>query len=195
MSGDRYFIYNQNDIHFITMTVVEWIDLFTRKELAMVVVDSLNYCIRYKNLEVFAWCIMSNHVHLICRVNSPLRLSDVLRDLKKFTSKEIIRTIIEIPESRKAWLLDKFGFEAKRTGRAKYYKVWKNDNHAVNLNGYIEMGGKVDYIHQNPVVAMIVAKPEDYLWSSAIDYSGGKGVVEIMHWKYGDLIVQSNDVR
>jgi hypothetical protein len=103
----------------------------------------------------------------------------VLRDLKKFTSKQIIKAIEEIPESRSKWLLDKFGFEARRTRRAKNYKVWKDDNHAIEIEDYISIESKIEYIHNNPVSAMIVSKPEDYIFSSAIDYAEGKGLVNV----------------
>jgi REP element-mobilizing transposase RayT len=179
MSGDRYPILNQNGIYFITMTVVDWTDIFTRKDYSLILVDSFNYCIKEKNLEIFAWVIMSNHAHLVCKVNPPFQLSDVLRDLKKFTSKQIIKAIEEIPESRSKWLLDKFGFEARRTRRAKNYKVWKDDNHAIEIEDYISIESKIEYIHNNPVSAMIVSKPEDYIFSSAIDYAEGKGLVNV----------------
>ena len=90
MSGDRYCIAEQNATYFLTLTVVDWIDLFTRKEYCLVIVDSLNYCIKEKNMELFAWVIMSSHVHLVVRVKEPDKLSNVLRDFKKFTSKSII---------------------------------------------------------------------------------------------------------
>ena len=41
------------------------------------------------------------------------------------------------------------------------------------------MDQKLDYIHENPVKEGIVQKPEDYLYSSARDYAGMKGLVEI----------------
>ena len=82
-------------------------------------------------------------------------------------------------ETTEEWLLDKFGFEARRTGRAKNYKIWKDDNHAIEIGDYITIEGKADYIHNNPVNAMIVLKPEDYIFSSAIDYADGKGLVNV----------------
>jgi len=52
------------------------------------------------------WCIMSNHVHLIASATEPNNLSDILRDLKKFTSTNIIKAILDNPkESRKSWIL------------------------------------------------------------------------------------------
>ena len=179
MSGDRYPISDQNGVYFFTLIVIEWIDLFTRKDYSLIIVESLNYCIEKKNLEVYAWVIMSNHVHLICRVKPPIGMSDFLRDFKKFTSKQFVKCINEISESREKWLLDKFSFEARRTGRATFFKVWRDDNHAIEIGDYIRLEDKMEYIHNNPVRAMIVARPEDYIFSSAIDYCDFKGLVNV----------------
>lgn len=83
-----------------------------------------------------------------------------------------------ISESRREWLLDKFSFEAKRTRRAENYKIWKDDNHAIDLST-IDVMEKIDYIHNNPVRAGLVEYPEYYIYSSARDYAGEKGLVEI----------------
>ncbi|MGD1960073.1 MAG: transposase [Fulvivirga sp.] len=178
MSGDRYIIQNQNGYYFITLTVVYWVDLFSRREYRDIIVDSLNYCVKSKGLELNAWVIMSNHVHLVGRIDTVLGMSGFLRDFKKYTSKQITAAIKEIPESRREWLLDKFSYEARRTGRAKYYKVWKDSNHAIDLTN-IDMMGKVDYVHENPVKAGIVEEPEHYLYSSARDYAGVDGMVKV----------------
>ena len=85
----------------------------------------------------------------------------------------------EIGESRKEWLLKRFSFEAQRIGRAKKYKIWKDDNHAIEIGEYIEIEQKVNYIHENPVKAMIVENAEDYIFSSASDYADKIGLVKI----------------
>lgn len=180
MSGDRYRIGDQEKPYFITLTVIDWVDVFTRKDYKFIIVDSLNYCIANKGLEVFAWVIMSNHIHLIVRAKDGFLLSHILRDFKKFTSKEITAKIVEIGESRREWLLNKFAFEAKRTARAKNYKFWRDDNHAICLDRTEWIGQRLHYIHQNPVRQMIVSNAEDYLFSSAIDYADGNGFVDIM---------------
>ncbi len=178
MAGDAYRIQDQQGYYFLTLTIVQWIDLFTRRHYRDIIVDSLNHCVREKGLKLNAWVIMSNHIHLVGRVDTESGMSGFLRDFKKFTSKSIVRAIQEIPESRREWLLDKFAFEAKRSKRAKYFKVWKDDNHAIDLQ-HIDAMSKVDYIHENPVVAGIVNEPDHYLYSSAIDYAGGKGLVNL----------------
>lgn len=160
------------------MTVVYWIDVFSRRDYKDIIVESLNYCIANKGLNLYAWIIMSNHIHIVGKVETELGMSGFLRDFKKFTSKKIVELIQEIPESRRDWLLDKFSFEARRTGRAENYKLWKDDNHAIDMST-IDMMNKVDYIHDNPVRAGLVHEPDQYVYSSATDYAGGKGMVNV----------------
>jgi putative transposase len=179
MSGDRYFITNQHQTYFITCTIVGWIDLFTRPVYKQIIVDSLNFCSLNKGLRLYGWVLMSNHIHLAGYCEEPHRMSDLLRDFKKFTSKQLIEAIQATPESRREWLLDKFAFEARRTGRADHYKVWKDDNHAIDMST-IDLMEKLDYIHENPVTAGIVEKPEDYLFSSARDYADMTGFVKLV---------------
>ena len=123
MSGDSYKIADQHSPYFITCTVVNWIDLFSRLEYKEIIVDSLQYCIKNKGLRLNAWVIMSNHIHFIARCEEPFEMSDFLRDFKKFTSKEFIKCMQFINESRKEWLLDKFSFEARKTRRAEQFKI------------------------------------------------------------------------
>lgn len=106
-------------------------------------------------------------------------LSHILRDFKKYTSKEITTKILEIGESRREWLLNKFAFEAKRSGRAKFYKVWRDDNHAICLEKNEWIAQRLNYIHQNPVRQLIVNNAYEYVFSSAIDYADGKGLVNV----------------
>jgi putative transposase len=179
MSGDRYYISDQHAPYFLTWTIIHWIDIFTRQNYRDIVVDSLNFCVKEKNLIIHAWVIMSNHVHLVARSRSPNEMSAFLRDSKKFTSKAFVKEIQHAPESRREWLLDKFEFEAKRSGRAEKYKTWKDSNHPVDLS-HLDMMEKIDYIHENPVRAGIVEYPEHYLYSSARDYTGKKGLVDVV---------------
>ena len=179
MSGDRYKIQDQNGYYFLTITVIHWIDVFSRRAYRDILVDSLNHCVMYKGLKLNAWVIMSNHLHLVGKITSELGVSGFLRDFKKYTSKRIVELIQELSESRREWLPDKFSFEARRTGRAENYKLWKDDNHAIDLSD-IDMMGKIDYIHNNPVREGLVNEPEHYVYSSAGDYSGKKGLVKVV---------------
>jgi REP element-mobilizing transposase RayT len=179
MSADNYFITDQNAVYFLTFTVTDWIDVFTRKEYKMEIVDSLNYCIGHKGLTVFAYCLMSNHLHLVCRAEEGFKLSDIIRDFKKFTAKSIVKMMDEIPESRKEWMLYRIEFAGKFDNRIKKYKFWQETNHAVLLDNAEMIDHRINYIHENPVRALIVASPEEYLISSARDYAGEKGYVNV----------------
>ena len=178
MSGDRYIISDQNSMYFLTFTIVGWIDVFTRKEYRLEIVDSLNYCISEKGLKVYAWCIMSNHIHLIASAREGYRLSDIIRDFKKYTAKSILKKIELEPESRREWMLNQFQFAGRKLNRIKKYKFWKDDNHAIELDSSM-MEERLTYLHNNPVESMIVEETEQYVFSSARDYAGMKGLVEI----------------
>jgi len=106
--SDKYKIFEKNSSYFITMTTVGWIDIFTRKELKLLIVESLKHCQKTKGLIVYAWCLMPNHLHLICGADEGFSLTDILRDFKKYTSKARINAIKIIGESRKEWLLQLF---------------------------------------------------------------------------------------
>ncbi|MCF6359028.1 MAG: transposase, partial [Draconibacterium sp.] len=98
----KYKFHNPDGVYFVSFAVQNWIDVFTRNEYKNILVENLEYCQKNKGLEIFAWCIMSNHVHLIIRAIAGYQLSDILRDYKKFTSKQIKKAISEnYRESRK----------------------------------------------------------------------------------------------
>lgn len=100
-----YRIYNQHGQYFITCTVHQWVDVFTRKEYVDIVLNSLRYCQQNKGLLIYAYVIMSNHLHLIIGSNKE-NLSDIIRDFKKFTASKIVQAIENNSrESRKRWLL------------------------------------------------------------------------------------------
>ena len=179
MTADNYFISDQNAVYFLTFTVTDWVDIFTRKEYKLCITESLNYCVENKNLTIYAWCLMSNHLHLVCRANEGNQISSIIRDFKKFTSKSILKMIIQLPESRSEWLLYRFEYAAKFDNRVKKYKFWQATNHAVLLDNNVMLDQRINYTHDNPVRALIVGYPEDYLFSSARDYAGKKGYVNV----------------
>ncbi|WP_215225127.1 REP-associated tyrosine transposase [Echinicola shivajiensis] len=179
-SDKPYRITDQNGVYFLTLTVVDWLDVFIRKEYKLEVVDSLNYCVKNKGLELYAWCLMSNHLHLLARIKEPFKLSDFLRDFKKYVFRKVLESLEkESIESRRKWLLDRMRFRGTMVKRVDSYKFWEDDNRAIGIESAKFFEQKLNYIHNNPVKAMIVEEPEEYLFSSARDYSGRKGLVEV----------------
>jgi len=173
-------IINQNKLHFITCTVVGWLDVFTRSKYKDIIIDSLNYCIKNKGLVLNAYVIMSNHIHIIGYAKSGYQLSDILRDFKTFTSKQIINSILEdTGESRQEWMLRLFKYFAKYNSNNTTYQFWKNDNKPIELESPKWISQRVNYIHNNPINAGIVKLAEHYIYSSAIDYAEGEGLIEV----------------
>jgi len=168
----KYKIYNSSRPYFVSFAVVNWIDLFTRKKYNDVVTNSLSYCITNKDLILNAWCIMTNHVHLIIR-SERNNLSHIIRDLKKFTSYKLHDMVQKHPqESRRQWLIWMFEKAGNKNPNNKNVQVWQQDNHPVELDTNEKVEQRLHYLHMNPVRAGYVIKPEDWLHSSARQYAG-----------------------
>ena len=120
-------------------------------------------------------------IHMLCRATKDeYALLDIMRDFKKYTSKAMIKLIKEEPESRREWLLEIFSKACQHLARGQRYKVWQDGYHAKELfsNNFIHQ--KLNYIHQNPVEAGIVLKPEEYLYSSARNYAGLENLIDVV---------------
>ena len=126
------------------------------------VIESLKYCQEQKELEIYVYCLMHSHLHMICRAKEQYKLSDIIRGFKKYTTKKIIRTIQNEPESRREWLLDHFKKACSYLKRKQDYKVWQDGYYAeVTYSNYF-IKEKIYYIHNNPVKDKIVKFAEDY---------------------------------
>lgn len=181
LNGIKQNIKKENGSYFMTLTVVDWIDIFTREVYKKTVIETLRYCIKNKGLNVYAYCIMSNHIHMIVNCDEQYNLSEVIRDFKKFTSRKILFQIQNDPESRREWLLKLFKEAAEKHAKTKNYKFWKDGNHAIELYNSRFTWNKVKYIHNNPVKAGLVKRIEDWKYSSASNYIGEASVLQEVH--------------
>ena len=177
--SEKYKYWDEQGLYFATMGTVGWVDLFTRSELKHIIIDSLRYCQKEKGLVIHAWCLMPSHLHLIISTKQE-PLQNIMRDFKKHTSKELIKCIERINESRKGWMLDLFSEVADGLKRVSHYKVWQDGTHPEILTSSKFIEQKLDYLHNNPVADEIVDEPEEYRYSSARDYySKKKGYLEV----------------
>ncbi len=164
--SEKYKTYTGN-LYFLTMSIVGWIDLFTRKEYPIFLEDNLNFCIKNKGLEVFSYSIMPSHMHLIARTEN-YNLADWLRDYKGYTSRNLYDMVSKHPsESRKEWLLYMFKFFAHPLKSNKEFKIWQNGNHPEEIFTQNFFEQKRTYIHNNSVEAGLVTDPSYYQYSSA----------------------------
>ena len=126
---------------------------------------------------------MTSHVHLIVRTSGNYELSDLSRDLKGYTSKQFHKLLTSeklIYESRQKWLVWMMERAGKHNSNNKGFQFWQQDNHPIELWSEEVFQQKLEYIHLNPVAAGFVNQPEDWRYSSAINYAGLPGVLELV---------------
>jgi len=175
-----YMIRDQYATHFMTFTICGWIDLLTRKVYKDIIIDSFKHCQREKGFVLNAFVMMSNHIHVMARAGiEKYTLSDIVRDFKKFTHHTMMPVIQSDQESRRLWMLHQFKYYGTRNNRNENYQVWTNNNHPEECFGAKFIQTKLDYIHDNPVRAGIVSSPEDYVYSSAANYMGKQGIIDV----------------
>lgn len=122
--SSKYKFRNQDKIYFVSFAVGYWLDVFIRKEYKEVILESLRYCQAKKGLELYGWCIMTSHIHLIIGTDGE-KMEDILRDFKSFTSKSLKGSIRNNPqESRKEWLLWMMERAGKKNKHTKGFQFW-----------------------------------------------------------------------
>lgn len=150
-----------NEMYFITFTVHNWYYVFDRHERFGVLADSLRYCQKHKDLKIYAYVFMINHLHLIVQSED---VSGFVRDFKRFTSREIMKNIIAT-EPDVAELFAR---------KNNYYEFWKKTNMPILIETDTFFHQKLDYIHDNPVRKDYVSEPEHWFYSSAGFYIMGE---------------------
>jgi putative transposase len=175
----KYKFRDIDKLYFVTFAVINWIDLFIRNEYKDILLKSFEHCIANKGLELYAYCIMTSHAHMIIGTNKE-PMEDIMRDLKRHTS-ETLRKAIETnkTESRREWMLEMMKEAGIQNPNNKDFQLWKQDNRPIELRDEERLYQKLKYIHNNPVEAGFVEKEEDWLYSSARDYYGLKGLMEV----------------
>jgi len=181
----KYKIRDQEKLYFVTFTVVDWIDIFIRDEYRNIIIESIQYCQANKGLEVYCYCIMTSHIHMIIGTNSKKNpLEGIIRDMKSFTSRRI-REALENPgmvgESRREWILKMLYNAGKYNSNNDDFQLWQQHNHPIELNTNELIDQKLEYIHLNPVAAGFVDQPESWKYSSARDYASiAKGYIDLV---------------
>ena len=173
-----YLINHPSNAYFLTFTVVDWVDIFTRKIYRDIIIDSLKYCRSFKGLKVWGYVIMSNHMHSILSAQQN-NLPDIIRDFKRHTASTILKSIQSHDESRRDWMMKRFEFAARSNARNNLHQFWIHDNHAEELVTRNFTIQKLDYIHSNPVRAGLVDKAQDWIYSSARNYLYQPALMEV----------------
>jgi REP element-mobilizing transposase RayT len=174
----KYKFLNNEKPYFVTFTITNWIDVFTRNEYKDIFLDAVRYCQQNKDLIVFAWVIMTNHVHMIVgSKGNPL--SNIMRDLKRHSSEKLhIAIESNKKESRREWMLWLMFRAGSKAGTK--FQLWQPESHPMECSSPFIANQKLRYLHQNPVKAGFVTNDIDWTFSSACDYYGHQGLLEIV---------------
>ncbi|RYY20415.1 MAG: transposase [Cytophagaceae bacterium] len=175
-----YPIRDQQGLYFLTFTAVSWADIFTRPVYKDLLIDSLRYCQQHKGLGLYAYCLMTNHLHLIARAAEGYELSDIVRDFKKFTARALFKELEHLPtESRRSWLRCCQSWKCSLLGLRAPSCTSSQRSHGVELRTEEMVRQRLHYTHENPVRAGICYKAEDYVYSSASFYAGLAAVLPV----------------
>ena len=172
MGRSRYKLTQPDQAHFVTLTVLHWIPVFTRPDTVDIILNSLRYLMA-EGLQVYAYVILENHLHMV--VESPQLDKDLAR-LKSFTAKEIIRYL---DENKVKTILEQLAFYKKAHKSDRAYQLWQEGVHPELIQDESMMRQKVDYIHHNPVERGYVDRAEYWRYSSARNYLGQSGLLEV----------------
>jgi len=173
MPRSRYKITDPKAPHFLTATVNNWLPLFTRMETVQILFDSWTFLQRDSGFILYGYVVLENHLHMV------VASSDLSRDMQRFkswTAREILALLQQKNSRRMLELLAMFKRKHKTDST---YQVWEEGNHPQLIGNEMMMRQKLDYIHQNPVKRGYVDQPEHWRYSSARDYLGQKGLVEV----------------
>ncbi|MES2110701.1 MAG: transposase [Bacteroidota bacterium] len=156
-----------DELYFVTLTVTDWIDVFTRRQYRDFIIENLKWNQQHKKLNIYAYVIMTNHIHMVANVTDGL-LGDVLGQFKTYTSKQLYKMIAEnLQESRKEWMIKAFDRAGKYNPLNTNHQFWQNGNYPVLLYAPAVIQQKIDDIHDNPVVAGGVGSAHEFWYSSA----------------------------
>ncbi|HFE38474.1 MAG TPA: transposase [Gammaproteobacteria bacterium] len=172
MGRSRYTITQPESPHFITLTVLHWIPVFTRPETVSILLESLEFLSK-EGLRVYAYVVLENHCHFVVQSNTLDR--DIAR-YKSYTAKKIIQYLAE---NNVKQMLEQLAFYKKAHKNDRAYQFWQEGVHPELIQGDEMMKQKVDYIHHNPVKRGYVDKAEHWRYSSARDYCGQPGLLEV----------------
>jgi REP element-mobilizing transposase RayT len=172
MGRSRYKITQQSAPHFVTLTVLHWIPVFTRPQTVGILLDSLRFLMG-EGLKVYAYVILENHVHMV------VQSEQLGKDIARFKSYTARRLILYLTEHNVRTVLDQLLFYKKVHKSDRAYQFWQEGVHPELIQNQEMMYQKVEYIHQNPVTRGYIDQARHWRYSSARDYEGETGLIDV----------------
>ena len=176
MGRSRYVITEPAAPHFLTCTVMEWLPVFTRPDTVQIVLDSWAYLREHEGMKLYGYVILENHLHFVTQAE---RLDLCVSQFKSFTA----RRIIDHLEAHSVEpLLARLRFAKRAHKPDREFQFWQEGSHAKLVFSEGMMREKLDYIHANPVKRGYVDRAEHWRYSSARNYAGEAGLIEVGRW-------------
>lgn len=171
----------QDACYLLTLNTVDKIDVFVRPAYKQVIVEALNFFVAAHGLSIYSWCLMSSHLHLVVRAKDGTAPAYFERDFKKFTTPVVLKAVETEADMRKDWMMERFEAFANSFGRMEKFHLWQNCSSPLRVDcaDPKTLLDQINHIHENPVRDRIVEHPENYIYSSARDYAGMKGLVQV----------------
>ena len=173
MARSRYRVYENFSPHFLTCTVVNWFPLFNDPNLIEILYASLHFMQKHNRLTIYAYVIMDTHMHL---VGASANLSKEIANFKSFTARRLIDTLKEKKEKK---LLEQLAQAKALHKKDRQFQVWQEGSHPQVLQNEAMMRQKIEYIHHNPVKRGLVDEPVQWEYSSAANYAGLPGLMDV----------------
>jgi REP element-mobilizing transposase RayT len=156
------------EIYFWTTTINNWHKLLLQDEYKDVIIESLQYLSDNNKIDVFAFVVMPNHIHLIWRTKELNGKETAQGSFLKYTAhafKKLLKK--EAPGSLLPYVV---------SANNKSYEFWQRDSLAIRLYSREVAMQKLKYIHNNPLAEhwSLVTDPSAYKYSSACYYEMDK---------------------
>jgi REP element-mobilizing transposase RayT len=160
---------NEDKAHFITLTTIEWINIFTKPEYFQALINSLKYCQEKLGLLIYGFVFMTNHIHLIVQAKEGYKLSNIIQSYKRYTTEQIKKLVYNDSRKYIKALIDSSFYKKE----SNIFQLWQEYNYPETIISEKFLLTKLNYIHQNPVKKEYVDNPEDWKYSSAKFYLTG----------------------
>jgi REP element-mobilizing transposase RayT len=178
MTRARYRIYETDYPYFMTCTIVGWLPVFTRPEAVNIIYDSWRFLQRERDFRLYGYVILENHLHLIA---SAPDLPNAMKCFKMFTANQIVKLL---EQHAAETLLRQLSFLKLRHKTESEHQVWQEGDHPQQIQNDEMMLQKLEYAHNNPVKRGFVDEAVHWRYSSARNYAGMQGLIEVVtDWK------------
>ena len=169
----RYKIFDQQAVHFITSSIVDWLPIFKDDQYREIIINALEYRRKNKHLTLYAYVIMDDHIHATL---SSENITKLMKEFKSFTARKIVN---QLRSDGNKNLLGQLKACKKEYKIDSEFQVWQEGFHPKLIQSLEMFNQKVNYIHMNPVRKGLAERPEEWKYSSASNYLTGKGIIEV----------------